>query len=390
MNLDSLKSALSATLGSSFPGILVTLLILIVGIFIAKFLRNLFISFFRKTSFNKKIDASTVGVDVASLLGQLIYYIILLNVILIVLERMNITAVLDPLKNLADQFLGYIPNIIAAGIIFYAGWILAKVAQSFVELATVKLDEWVNSKNVGINFKTSKFLSTFVFAVVFIPLAIQGFETLDFEAISEPARNMLSQFFDVIFRLFGAAVIIGVTYYIARFVVSLLTSLLESLSVNDLPNKLGLQSAFPKSITPVNIVGKIVMFFIMLTAFTTAIDLLGIELLSEVFAQVLTFGGRLLMGGVIIFIGAALANLAHKKISLAPNSKFIASVARFAILGLVLSMGLKAMGLADNIVNMAFGLTLGAVAVSAAVAFGVGGIEAAKTLTNHWASKVKK
>jgi len=67
----------------------------------------------------------------------------------------------------------------------------------------------------------------------------------------------------------------------------------------------------------------------------------------------------------------------------------LASIARIAILGLVLAMGLKAMGLADNIVNMAFGFTLGAVAIAAALAFGLGGRDAAKTVTDKWAKKIK-
>jgi len=390
MNFNSLLEAFSSTMGENFPGIIVTLAILIIGIFIAKFIKNIFVSSFRKTAINKKISAGDSGVDIAKLLGQLIYYVILLNVILIVLERMNIKSVLDPLKDLAGQFLGYVPNIIAAGIIFYAGWILAKIAQSFVEIATVKLDTWLDSKNLGINFKLSKFLSTFVFAVVFIPLAIQAFGALDFDSISVPAEQMLGTFFTVMFRLIGAAVIIVVTYFVARFVTTLLGTLLDSLSVNELPAKLGFDGLLPGNLSVVSFVQKVVMFFVMLTAFTTAVDLIGVEMLSDIFAQVLAFGGKLLIGGVIIFVGAALANVAYKKISSAPENKFVASIARFAILGLVLSMGLKAMGLADNIVNMAFGLTLGAIAIATAVSFGVGGIDAARTMTTSWANKLKK
>ena len=68
----------------------------------------------------------------------------------------------------------------------------------------------------------------------------------------------------------------------------------------------------------------------------------------------------------------------------------LANIARFAILGLVMAMGLRAMGLADNIVNLAFGLTLGAVAVAAALAFGFGGRDAAKTVADTWAKKITK
>ena len=66
----------------------------------------------------------------------------------------------------------------------------------------------------------------------------------------------------------------------------------------------------------------------------------------------------------------------------------MAKIARFAILGLVLAMGLKAMGLADNIVNLAFGLTMGGVAVAAAIAFGLGGRDAAKSVADKWAGRI--
>ena len=55
----------------------------------------------------------------------------------------------------------------------------------------------------------------------------------------------------------------------------------------------------------------------------------------------------------------------------------LSTLARFATLGLFLAIALRYMGLADDIVNLAFGLTLGAVAVAFALSFGLGGREAA-------------
>ena len=51
----------------------------------------------------------------------------------------------------------------------------------------------------------------------------------------------------------------------------------------------------------------------------------------------------------------------------------MADLVRVVILGLVIAMGLRAMGLANDIVNMAFGLTLGAAAIAFALSFGIGG-----------------
>ena len=131
------------------------------------------------------------------------------------------------------------------------------------------------------------------------------------------------------------------------------------------------------------------MFFSMLTAATAAVNTLGIDVISSIFAKVIEFGGGLLVGGVILIIGNFLGSKAHQKLTESGNSG-IANIARIAILGLVLAMGLKSMGLADNIVNMAFGFTIGSVAVATALAFGLGGRDAAKEIADHWARKVKK
>ena len=78
----------------------------------------------------------------------------------------------------------------------------------------------------------------------------------------------------------------------------------------------------------------------------------------------------MLLGGVIFVIGFWLANLAYDAIRRASgdHTTGLARIARIAIVGLVIAMGLRAMGIADDIVNLAFGLTLGAVAIAVAVA----------------------
>src|SRR5690606_37941820 len=62
---------------------------------------------------------------------------------------------------------------------------------------------------------------------------------------------------------------------------------------------------------------------------------------------------------------------------------------RVLIIGLVVAMGLRAMGIADSIVNLAFGLTLGAVAVAFALAFGLGGRQPAERLLTDLIAKAK-
>jgi hypothetical protein len=57
---------------------------------------------------------------------------------------------------------------------------------------------------------------------------------------------------------------------------------------------------------------------------------------------------------------------------------------RYAIIALFTAIGLTFMGLADAIVMMAFGLILGSAAIATALAFGLGGRDAAARALERW------
>src|SRR5690606_15140733 len=106
---------------------------------------------------------------------------------------------------------------------------------------------------------------------------------------------------------------------------------------------------------------------------------LGFETLSNMLAEATRFGVQVLVGGVILTLGVVFANIAARAVraSQSAHGETLANVARVGILVLASAMALRQMGLADEIVNLAFGLVLGAIAVAAALAFGLGGREAA-------------
>ena len=94
---------------------------------------------------------------------------------------------------------------------------------------------------------------------------------------------------------------------------------------------------------------------------------------------------------MIIGVGIWLADLASGAMARVRggDSGWLAGLVRYGILGLVFAMGLRAMGLADDIVNLAFGLTLGAIAAAVALSFGLGGREAAGRQMEHWLSRMR-
>ncbi len=258
-----------------------------------------------------------------------------------------------------------------------------------MSLAAGKLDDRLEAQGYNPDFKASKFLGAFVFGGVLLPITVAGFQFLDIDAISVPAVQMITDFMSAVPNIVAAGLILTVAYFLGKFIVYMMTGLLEGMNIDAVPAKLGVTSFFNEQRSPTDVIGAITMFFIMLTATTAAVEKLNIQLVSEIFARLLEFGGGILLGGVILLVGNFLANLAYEKLSDTGGNPTIANIARFAILGLVLAMGLKAMGLADNIVHMAFAFTFGAVAVATALAFGLGGREAASTLSKQWVEKVK-
>jgi hypothetical protein len=380
--IQQLTNMLGPVATSTLGHALIGLLILLIGLFIVKIIAGIF------SRLIKKVDVLE-GRNLADPILSLIRAILTIFVLMAVLQHFGLTDVLAPLKNMVNQFLDAVPNIIGAGIVGYAGWVIAKIVSELVGVGLGKVDEQIALRSGNDELKISSFGSAFIFGGILLPITVAALGVLDIPSITEPAKQMITELMAAVPNIVGAGVILLVTYFVAKFVVFMLSGLLDGMGVNELPTKLGISNMFSESFTPIKLVSGAIMFFSMLTASTAAINTLGIEIVSNVFAKVLEFGGGILIGGLILIIGNFLSSLAHQKLMDAGN-KGLANIARIAILGLVLAMGLRSMGLADNIVNMAFGFTIGAVAVATALAFGLGGRDAAKTVADNWASKISK
>jgi hypothetical protein len=178
---------------------------------------------------------------------------------------------------------------------------------------------------------------------------------------------------------------------VASFASKLLANLLASVGFDTLPNRIGMAHAFEK-VSASAVAGRVALFFTMLFATVEAAGQLGFVRVGEVVTTFIQFGGDVLLGSAIFVIGFLLANVAYEAIDRASGAKTkgLARVARYAILALVVAMGLRAMGIADDIVNLAFGLTLGSIAVAVALSFGLGGRDAAGKLMDHWLAKLRK
>jgi uncharacterized protein YebE (UPF0316 family) len=118
---------------------------------------------------------------------------------------------------------------------------------------------------------------------------------------------------------------------------------------------------------------------IMLLSATSAAELLGSEFLVNAIGMFIDFFWKVILAVLIFAIGLYFANLA-KHMILKTGSDQAGSIARLAQVAVIIfaaSMALRELGLANDIINLAFGITLGAIGLAAALAFGLGSREVA-------------
>ncbi len=321
--MTDLISKITGFLGEAGSGALghalIGLAILIVGLIVVKFITEIFRCLLSSSSFLKHTTDDGMVTDFTGPISSLIKAILTIFVLMAVLQHFGFTDVLDPLKAMLEQFMGAIPNMIGAGVIAYAGWIIAKIVSQFVGVGLTKIGDQIAERTGNSDLKISSFGSAFIFGGILLPIIVSALGVLDILAISEPASAMIEKLMVVVPNMIGAAVILLVAYFVAKFVVYMLSGLLEGMDINSVPEKMGIAGMFSESFTPTKLIGGSIMFFSMLTASTAAVNVLEIDVISNNFSKVLEFGG-ILVGGVILIVGNFLSSMAHQKLTASGNA----------------------------------------------------------------------
>jgi len=354
--------------------------------------------------------ASSNQLSIAQTIGTALYWFIFLLFLMPVLDTLGLQQALGPVNTLTSEILAILPNVLGAVIIGAVGWFAANIVRRIVTnlLAATGIDHLGSrfglSQNSTGGQSLSSILGTIVYVLILIPVAIAALNALQIQAISVPAIAMLEQVLNAIPLIFTAAAILTVAYFLGRFLSELVTSILTSVGFNNIFSILGLptpvrtetynadgEPTSPPSRTPSEVVGIIVFVGIMLFAAIAAINILNIPALTTLVTGILIIFGRILAGLVVFAVGLFLANLAFGIItsSGSAQARILGQVARISIIVLVSAMALQQIGVAPDIVNLAFGLLLGALAVAIALSFGLGSRDIAKEQVQQWLNSFK-
>jgi hypothetical protein len=396
------------------PRILLAILIVIIAHFAAKAVKWAIAKGVDRVPFLSRRDSAAAGakptVDIGERIGEVGYWLVWLLGLMAALAQLGPWAnpVITPLNGMVANFFNYLPNIVGGLLIFIIGFALATIARRMVEalVEAVELDRRL--VEVGLTHTPrgpglSRLLGILVFTLIIIPVAIAALQTLNITAISEPATAMLNNILMTIPRVIGAALIIFIAYVVGRWIMTLTEEGLKSIGFDDIISSVanaepirvgrermdltpGVDTIDFRQFPPSRMIGLAVLISIVLFAAVEAANMLGFTSMAETLRNIVGGAGNLLLGAIIIALGVLVANILAAAASRPdkPSSEIISVMVRWGVIALATAMGLIQMNVGEQIIILAFGLILGSVAVAVAIAFGIGGRDAAKRFLDRW------
>ena len=388
--LDEVSEPLNEGLNEVFafvPRVAGAALLLVAGILVARVLRGVVARALHLAGVDRRLeeqtgDETTLGLSAA--LSEATFWLTLLLFLPAILGVLAIEGLTDPVRNMVDRVLAFVPNLVAAGVIVAVGWLAARVLRRIVANLSRSFGADGVGERVGLTGddgtqRLSELLGLLVYALVLIPVIVSALNALQIEAVAQPTSNMLDRMLEAVPNILAAAAVIAIAYVAGRIVSDLVTGLLSGVGFNGLPERLGLRTPDAAGPTPSRIAGTLVFAALLIAAGMEAVSFLGFERLSDLTSQFVVFAGQVLLGLAIIAVGLFLANTAANAVAATgvQQARLLSLMARVAIIVVAALVGLREMGIADEIVILAFALPLGAVAVAAGIALGLGGREVA-------------
>ncbi|MEM7663282.1 MAG: mechanosensitive ion channel [Pseudomonadota bacterium] len=363
------------------PRILIAFLIIIVTILVARIARAILARGIDKTGLGKRANSvaepgqKTLGYN----LGTAAYWIVMLIGLVQALTVLGMNTVVDPLNNMLDDILGYLPRVIGAALVFGIFMIVATVVRQASKSVLVFADPLPAKFNLSEgNVNLSGIVSAIVYGLIALIGTIAALEVLDIAAISEPAMALLHDIVGAIPNILIAGIILTLFVMIARFVSDLARKTLPGFGIDEAVAELGILKGADRGMNATGLIASAASFFIILLGLIQALGALQFEPLSEALNVVLEMGAQIAFGVLIIFAGVFLARMITGLMASAGSgaTDLAASLVKWVIIGLAIILGISRMGLdptgGEFILNVAQYLVIGA-AAAGAIAFGWGG-----------------
>ncbi|MBR3414535.1 mechanosensitive ion channel [Candidatus Saccharibacteria bacterium] len=369
---------------SGIPDVLVALIVLLLAFLVAWAAKKITLKLLKTLGLDKAMKKAGVDEEnrkkTIDFVGRLVYLIVFLLFLPGIFEKLGLNNVAQPIINMMNVFMTYLPNIVAAVIILIIGLFVAKLVKELLIpiFKRLGMDSWL--KKIGYtdadDVEISVVLATIIYVLILVPVVIASLNALKIEAISKPAIDMLDQVIVFLPRIAIAVAIIFIGRFIAKLVFMLIEQVLKSIGLDK-----ATQNAFISSGTKVDekfslskLIANVVRVVVMIFFVVEALNTLQLEVLTKIGHATISYMPYAISALVILGVAVIAANFIEKMILKKSNvTRGTAFLAKIVIIAIGAFITLYQMGVAPAMVNSAFIIVLGAFAVAFAISFGIGG-----------------
>lgn len=331
--------------------------------------------------------------SIINIISNLLYLLVFLMFMPEVLGRLGLESIISPINKVIEGVSLYIPNIIVAGIVLIVGVFIAKIVRQLLvpildKLKVNKLQEKAGII-VGENERLSYVIAYIIYVLIIIPIIIAVLSILRIDAISTPAMNVLTIIFNFIPYLIFSVIIITFGVLIANFISGVIAKIV---GVSGIDNKIS--GYLPKNsilhnINLSKVIGGITKFIVILLFSVEALNVLNLEVLSGIGETIIIYIPTIVTAVLLCILGLIVAEVVEKLL-FENASKGIITLVKGIIYVVVSFMILNHLGVAKVIVNSSFIMIVGALAISSAISFGIGGVTFASNMLKKLEDNIDK
>ena len=216
------------------------------------------------------------------------------------------------------------------------------------------------------------------------------------DALTDRLNEGITEIMNFLPRLAAALGILMVGFAIAKMIERGTDAVLHRVGFDRWMQEGGVTEALERAGTgldPSAVLAKLIFWTVMLLVILLAANALGVEAVSTLFAELLAYIPNVIAAVIVLVLGILLGEFVKDLVLASAGGMragtYLARAAKGAIILLATFMALEELDIAQDIVLVFFIAVVGAAALAAGIAFGLGGREIAAEITRDYYERSK-
>jgi hypothetical protein len=203
------------------------------------------------------------------------------------------------------------------------------------------------------------------------------------DATTIAVRDSLTSVINFLPELVGAAIVLLVGVIIAWAVKTVIVRGLSFIKLKKYTDAVGLGKVFPEKVEFVELLGDLAKWTIVIVFLVPALEILNLTQVNDLLKGVIAYIPNVVVAVVVVMVGAVVADLVARVVRSTAatvgvqTSEVLADIARWSIVVFAFLAALVQLGIAVALIQTLWTGIVAFVALGGAIAFGLGGKDAA-------------